>query len=190
MDEGMAVDAKVQLADAQVGDVLQIAGQQQKIPLTGMIAVNGHVTGTFKNLNGGGHVSLRNGVAYGEPYESAVVELTAQGRDVEASSVVLKLHGMQIAGNGGYDMGTERLHGHIEGRNLVLSKFERVKQANVNADGTLNLVADANGTLTEPGLKANVKLTGVTYEGQALGEGGGHIRERGEKSEPEAQPRP
>ena len=178
-DEGMAVDAKVQLADAQVVDVLQIAGQQQKIPLTGTIAVNGHVTGTFKNLSGGGHVSLRNGVAYGEPYESAVVELTAQGRDVEASSVVLKLHGMQIAGNGGYDTGTERLHGHIEGRNLVLSKFERVKQANVNADGTLNLVADANGTLTEPGLKANVKLTGVTYKGQALGEAVADLRSEG-----------
>ncbi|MCU1222897.1 MAG: hypothetical protein JWQ42_990 [Edaphobacter sp.] len=169
-DNGMAVDANAQLTDAQVVDVLQIAGQQQKIPLTGTIAVNGHVTGTFKSLNGGGHVSLRDGVAYGEPYESAVAELTAQGQDVEAGSVVLKLHGMQLAGNGGYDMGSERLHGHIEGRDLVLSKFETVKKLNVNADGTLSLVVDANGTLTAPGLKANVKLAGMTYEGQALGD--------------------
>jgi len=169
-DGGMAVDAKVQLADAQVVDVLQIAGQQQKIPLTGMIAVNGHVKGTFKDLNGGGHVSLRDGVAYGEPYESAVAELTVQGQNVEASSVVLKFHGTQLAGNGGYDMGTERLHGHIEGHDLVLSKFETVKKSNVDVDGTLSLVADANGTLTEPGLKANVKLAGVTYEGQTVGE--------------------
>ena len=169
-DGGMAVDAKVQLADAQVVDVLQIAGQQQKIPLTGMIAVNGHVTGTFKDLNGSGHVSLRDGVAYGEPYESAVAELTIQRQNVEASSFVLKLHGMQLVGNGGYDIGSERLHGHLEGHDLVLSKFETVKKSNVNADGTLSLVADANGTLTAPGLKANVKLAGVTYEGQAVGD--------------------
>ena len=31
-DEGMGLDAKAQLADAPVVDVLQIAGQQQKIP--------------------------------------------------------------------------------------------------------------------------------------------------------------
>jgi translocation and assembly module TamB len=33
-DEGMAIDVKLQLADAQMADVLQIAGQQQKVPVT------------------------------------------------------------------------------------------------------------------------------------------------------------
>ena len=169
-DDGMALDAKTQLAEAQVVDLLQIAGQQEKIPVTGTIAVNGHVAGTLKDLNGGGHVSLRDGVAYGEPYESAVADLTVQGRDVEAGNVVLKLHGMQIAGNGGYDTETERLHGHIEGHNLQLSKFETVKKSNVNVDGIVNVVADANGTFTEPALKANAKLTGLTYQGQAAGD--------------------
>ena len=156
-DEGMAIDAKVQLADAQMVDVLQIAGQQQKIPVTGTVAANAHVVGTLKDLNGSGHVSLMNGVAYGEPYESAVADLTVQGQDMEASNVVVKLHGMQIAGNGGYDLGTEHLHGHVEGHDLVLSKFETVQRTNLNADGIADLVADANGTLTEPGLKANAE---------------------------------
>jgi translocation and assembly module TamB len=122
------------------------------------------------DLNGGGHISLMNGVAYGEPYESAVADVTVQGKDIESSSVVLKLHGMQIAGNGGYDMGSEHLHGHVEGHNLVLSKFETVQKAKVNADGVLSVVADANGTLTQPALKADLKLANVTYEGQAVGE--------------------
>ena len=104
-DDGMAMDAKAQLANAQVVDVLQIAGQQGKVPLTGTMALNVHAAGTLKSLSGGGHVSLANGVAYGEPYESAVAELTVQGKAIEASSVVLKVHGMQIAGNGGYDWG-------------------------------------------------------------------------------------
>ena len=37
-------------------------------------------------------------------------------------------------------------------------------------DGVVSVVADANGTITQPGLKANVKLTGVTYQGQRIGE--------------------
>jgi translocation and assembly module TamB len=80
------------------------------------------------------------------------------------------LHGARIAGEGGYDMRSGRLHGHIEGDNLVLSKFRTFAKASPNADGTLTLVADANGTMEQPGLKATAKLTQVTLDGKPLGE--------------------
>jgi translocation and assembly module TamB len=169
-DDGMALDAQAQLANAQVVDVLQIAGQHGKVPLTGTMSLNGHATGTLKALGGGGHVALANGVAYGEPYESAVADLTLQGKAVEASNVLLKAHGMQIAGNGGYDMGSEHLHAHMEGQDILLSKFVTVQRATTEMDGVVSVVADANGTMTQPGLKANVKLTGATYKGQGIGE--------------------
>ena len=178
-DEDMDVDAQAQLANAQINDVLQIVGQQEKIPLTGTIALNAHAVGTIANLNGGGHVSLTNGVAYGEPYESAVAELTIHGKDLEASSAVLKLHGMQIAGNGGYDMGTEHFHGHVEGNNILLSKFATVQKEKLSVDGVVNVVADANGTKTEPALKANLKLTNVTYEGQGVGDAVADVHSEG-----------
>ena len=73
------LDAKVQLANAQVVDVLQIAGQQGKVPLTGTIAVNAHAVGLVRSLSGSGQVSLTNGVAYGEPYESAVADVDGAG---------------------------------------------------------------------------------------------------------------
>ncbi len=114
-DDGTSLDIKVQLANANVVDVLTIAGQQQKIPLTGTIATDAHVSGTVKALSGAGTVSLVNGVAYGEPYESANVALSVQGQQIEASQVTLKLHGYTIAGNGGYNMTTEAVHAHIAG---------------------------------------------------------------------------
>ena len=169
-DDGTAVDAKVQLANAALGDVLAIAGQQEKVPVSGTIAVNAHVAGTFRALNGGGSLSLVNGVAYGEPYESVNVDATVTGQDVEASRAVVKLHGMTIAGNGGYDLQSKRLHGHIEGDNLQLSKFATVQNAKVNADGVLTLVADANGTAEQPNLKASLKLAKVVVDGAAVGE--------------------
>jgi translocation and assembly module TamB len=169
-DEGMAIDAKVQLADAPMANLLEIAGQQQKVPVTGTVAANAHVSGTLKDLNGSGHLSLLKGVAYGEPFDSAAADLTMHGQDVEASNVLLKLHGMQIAGNGGYDMGTDHVHGHIEGQNLLLSKFDTVQKVDAGADATLSLVADANGTLKEPGLKVDAKLSGITVKGEPVGD--------------------
>ncbi|WP_263368375.1 translocation/assembly module TamB domain-containing protein [Edaphobacter bradus] len=178
-DEDLTFDANVQLADGSVTDVLKITGQQQNVPVTGTIAANAHVTGTANEMTGSGHISLVNGVAYGEPYESAAADLSIQGKDIEARHVLLKLHGMKAAGDGGYDMTSERLHGHIEGHDLVLSKFETVKRANINADGTLSVVADANGTLTEPGLKANVRLVKATYQGQPIGEATAELHSTG-----------
>ncbi|WP_348268475.1 translocation/assembly module TamB domain-containing protein [Edaphobacter paludis] len=179
-DEGMALDAQVQLADAQMADLLEITGQQQKVPVTGTVAANGHLSGTLKQLNGSGHLSLLKGIAYGEPYDSAAADLTAHGQDIEVSNVLLKLHGMEIAGNGGYDMGSEHLHGHIEGQNLLLSKFDTVQKANSSVDATLSVVADANGTLKEPGLKANVKLSGITVKGQPVGDAVAEAHTQGE----------
>jgi translocation and assembly module TamB len=164
------MDAKMQLANAQVADVLQIVGQQGKIPVTGMITVSAHAVGVLNSLSGGGHVSLTNGVAYDEPYESAVAELTVREKDIEASSVVLKAHGVQIAGNGGYDWGSEHLHAHLEGHDILLSKFETVKRGTTDLDGVVSVVADANGTIKQPGLRANLKLTGATYKGQGVGD--------------------
>ena len=54
-----------------------------------------------------------------------------QGQEIEASSVVLKAHGMQIAGNGGYDWDNEHLHAHVEGHDILLSKFETVQEGEV-----------------------------------------------------------
>jgi translocation and assembly module TamB len=174
-DKSMTIDAKLQLADAQMTDLLQIAGQQQKIPVTGTIGINAHVVGTLKELNGTGHISLVKGAICGEPYDSLVADLTAHGQDIEVANAVLKLHGMQVAGNGGYDMASEHLHGHIEGQNLRLSKFETVQHAYAGADAVLSIVADANGTVKEPGLKANVKLADITAKGQPLGEAAAEV---------------
>jgi translocation and assembly module TamB len=168
-DDQVPIDARVQLANAQMVDVLQLAGQKD-VPVTGTLSVDAHVAGTQKNLSGNGYVSLTNGAAYGESYESVIVDLKAQGQDIEASNAVVKLHGMQITGNGGYDMTSQHLHGHIEGNNLQLSKFQSVQSAGVNADGVLSLVADANGTVTEPGLKANIKLANLTVNNEPIGE--------------------
>jgi translocation and assembly module TamB len=169
-DDGTAVDARLDLGDAQLQDLLQIAGQHEKIPATGTIAANAHVTGTFENLNGAGHLTLANGVAYGEPYESLAADVFAQGKAIGATHLVLKLHGMQVTGNGGYDIDSKHLHGHVEGHDLALAKFETFKKAGINSDGQLSLIADANGTIHEPGLKANLKVENVGYAGQPIGE--------------------
>ncbi|QNI38484.1 translocation/assembly module TamB [Edaphobacter sp. 4G125] len=169
-DEGSAIDAQVQIADAQITDLLQVAGQQQNIPISGTAMAKVHVTGTIADMNGGGQVQLKGGAAYGEPYESLSADLAVQGKEISATHVLLKLHGMQVAGNGGYDLESRRFYGHVEGQDLMLSKFETIHRNAPSIDGRVTLVADANGSMTQPGLRANLRLDKMTYAGQILGD--------------------
>jgi len=169
-DNGTSIDATLKLANAEAVELLQIAGMQQKIPLTGKVAVSAHLGGTLGNLDGTGKVSLARGVAWGEPYDSAVAVVAVHEQQVDANNAVLMLHDARVAGNAGYDLQTKRVHGHIEGDNLVLAKFRTMAKVNPNVNATLTFVADANGTMEQPGLKATARLTGVTLQGKALGE--------------------
>ncbi len=169
-DGGTLVDVSVGLGNASVVDLLTIVGQAKAVPLTGTIALNAKATGTFAALNGGGTLSLTNGVAYGEPYESVNVTGTVQGKQIEASQATVKLHGMTITGNGGYNLTSQRFHGHVQGDNLRLSKFVTVEKQQVDGDGVVSLVADANGTATEPDLRAHVALTQLVAKGKPLGQ--------------------
>ncbi len=178
-DDDTAVGATVQLANAQVADVLQIAGQQNKYPVTGTLNLHGKVNGTLGALSGGGNISLANGVAYGEGFQAVNLDLSVQGKEIEAKNVLLRLHDMQIAGDGGYNLASEQFHGHVQGNNLVLSKFDTVKKSGVAADGTVSLNADANGTIEQPGLKASVKLANVSANGHPVGDATVGLRSEG-----------
>jgi translocation and assembly module TamB len=169
-DKNLAIDASAKLANAQATDLLQIAGQQQKIPVTGTVNLNLHGTGTIHDLNGGGVVTLTNGVAYGESYQTISVDLAAQGQQMNAPRVLLAAHGLSITGSGGYNLDSKQITAQISGNNLLLSKFDTVRKANPDANGVLSFTADANGTFEQPNLHAKLSLTNISVQGSQLGE--------------------
>lgn len=169
-DSGMAIDATAKLADAQAADLLQIAGQQNKVPLTGTVNLNAHVAGTVKNLNGNGNITLKNGTAYGENYQVVSVDLNAQGQQINATKLLVQAHNMSVNGQGSYNIATKHIVASATGNNIVLSKIDNVAKLNANADGVLSFSFNANGTLEEPNLHANLKLANINVQGKQLGD--------------------
>lgn len=169
-DNGMTVNASVKLASAQVTDLLQIAGQADKVPVTGTVNINGHVAGTLNNLNGNGNVAFTNGTAYGEAYQTIAADVSARGQQIDATRLLVQAHGMSITGNGGYNLATKHVQAQIQGKDIQLSKLDVVKKANADADAVLTLNATVNGTAEQPNLQARIGLTNIVYQGKALGE--------------------
>ena len=169
-DQNVAIDASVKLANAQAADLLEIAGQQQKIPVTGTVNLDAHATGMIGNLDGGGVATLTNGVAYGESYQAISVDMTAQGQQLHASRVLLAAHGLSITGTAGYNLGSKQITGHFSGSNLLLSKFDIIRKASPDEDALLSFSASANGTFENPDLHANLSLANITMRGKPLGD--------------------
>ncbi|MGI4855138.1 MAG: translocation/assembly module TamB domain-containing protein [Janthinobacterium lividum] len=167
-DDYAQVNAKVQLADAQVHDVLEIAGQGA-VPLTGTMNANATATGTLGNLTGGGLLTLRNGIAYEQAYDSLTASLNVRGQEITATALNVKAQGVEVAGNGGYNLTSKHLHAHLQGNDILLSNLQAVRKAGTPVDGVLTFTADANGTVEQPGLTAHLALANTTYNKQPVG---------------------
>lgn len=169
-DDDMNLDVTAKLANAQAADLLEIAGQQDKVQLTGTANINAHAVGTLRNLNGSGNLALTNGQVYGEPYQTISLDVNAHGTQINATQILLQAHDMAIRGNAGYNIANKHITAHIAGDNLRLSKFQLVQKANANADAVLSLNVDANGTVQEPNLRAHIGLADISFQGKPLGQ--------------------
>jgi len=168
-DNDLGVDVTAKLANAQVADLLQIGGQQDKVKLTGAANINAHASGTLRSLAGSGNVTLTNGEAYGEPYQTIALDVNAQGTQINATRLLVQAHDMAIHARGSYDIASKHLAAHVTGNNLRLSKFKLVKDANPDADALVSLNVDADGTVQEPNLRAQAQLADITYQRKKLG---------------------
>ncbi len=168
-DNDLTLNVTAKLANAQVADLLQIAGQQDKVKLTGTANINAHAAGTLRSLAGSGNITLTNGQAYGEPYQTIALDVSAHGTQINATRLLVQAHNMAIHGNGSYDVANKHITAHITGNNLRLSKFQLVQNANPDADAVVSLNVDANGTVQEPNLRAQVQLADISYQGHKVG---------------------
>jgi len=177
-DDATQVDAKVQLDDAQIHDALEIAGQGA-LPITGVANVHANASGTLGNLTGTGVVTLRDGVAYDQPFDSVVADVSVQGQQLTANRVNVKAQGAELTGNGGYNLQTKHLLAHLQGNKIRLSNLLAVRKSDIPVDGMVTLVADANGTLEAPGLTAHLRLADATYKKQPVGQLTADVNSRG-----------
>lgn len=168
-DEQTQLEGRVQLVDANMRDVLDIVGQKD-IPVTGTANANLHASGPLQALQGGGSISLRNGVAYDQPFDAINVTLGVQGKTVQVNHLQVNARGVQLLGNGSYSLDSKHLQAHLQGNNILLSNIESFRKANLPVDGRLNLLADADGTLEQPGLSAKLQLQDVTLNQQPIGQ--------------------
>jgi len=166
-DESSAVKASLEVQNAGLTEILTMAGTD--LPVTGTVSLQGHLSGLVGNLDGGGHLTITGGEAYGEPYRSLNAEVTFAGREVGASQLTLLQNGGQLTGKGGFNLSTRAFHFDAQGKGFELAHLRRLPKQKVTIGGQLSFQARGSGTLDDPNIQANLHLTGLTAGSQALG---------------------
>ena len=169
-DNATAINGSVKLANAQITDLLQIAGQQNNVDLSGTANINAQVNGTLGNPNGTGNITFTNGVAYGQPYSTVSVDANVQGQQITASRLLVAAQGVTVTGNGSYNLTSKHITAQLAGQNIRLSTLDIVKKQNIPADAVLTFTASADGTAQEPNLKAQLSLANLSYGDKQLGQ--------------------
>jgi len=169
-DEDMAIDATAKLDTAQAADLLQIAGQQAKIPVTGTVALNGHAAGTLRDLTGAGHLTLSKGTAYGESFQTISADIAVHGQEIQATKLQVTAHNMSVTGNGAYNIDTKHIQAQLAGNNIQLAKLDTFAKELPDTSSVVSFTADANGTLQEPNLHAKITATQIVNDGKNLGQ--------------------
>ena len=166
-DNQSTINADVRVQNAALDEVLAMVGQE--LPVTGTLNLDAHAGGQLENLNGGGHLSIQGGRAYGEPYRSLNADLRFAGEEIGASKLLFLQNGGQLAGNGGYGIRTKQFHFQADGKGFDLSHTEHFRNAKYPLTGQLVFSVDGSGTLESPAIHATAHLTQVTVGSQTNG---------------------
>ncbi len=167
-DNQATINATAGIQNAAVPDLLALAGQST-LPVTGTLNLNANVGGTLGDLNGGGHLAVTGGQAYGEPYQSLDADLTFAGQEVGASQFTLAIGGGQVTGNGGYNLTSQHFHALVQTPGLNLDNFQAVKKAPLVVHGRLAFNVQGSGTVQEPSVQATVHLGSLSVANPAGG---------------------
>ena len=167
-NDSSLLNANAEISDAQVSDLLSIAGES--LPVTGTVNLKAHAGGSLKALSGGGHLSVAGGEIYGEQYKSLNTDLKFAGQSVGVTNLVFVHNGGRITGDADYNIQAKSFHGNAQGNGFDLSHIRRLQSPKAQLGGALTFDLHASGTTDAPQVNGKLALANATLNGQAAGD--------------------
>ena len=166
-DEESAIKATVGIQDADLTDILGVAGYQE--PVTGRVTLQAQIGGTVGNFNGGGHIAVVEGKIYGEPYRSLNSDLRFTGQELDAVNLKFLQDGGVLTGYAGYDLRAKTVHFQANGNGFDLTHFHHVQELGKPMAGVLNFDANGSGPIQTLTAQANLHLTRLVLDNEFRG---------------------
>jgi translocation and assembly module TamB len=159
------IQADLNATQMSLADIEKLAGQD--VPVTGTLNANLHLHGSQLNPQGSGSLSLRNGAAYEEPFQSVKVDLSGTGDEAHANLQV-KLQAGSLQGDVSVRPKEKSYTAQLTSAGIHLDQVQALKARNIDATGVLSINAKGQGTFDNPGLSASLQIPKLTIQNQTL----------------------
>lgn len=161
------VNMTASIHHASVADLTSIVGREY--PVTGTVNLGVHIGGTVGNLDGGGTLSMENGLIEAEPYQSAAASWSFHGRQLSLQKLTLHMGSGVAIVNGNYDLDSKKFQVNLDAQHFELSQIDWLKNQQLPLTGDLKFDAHASGTPQSLSVLVGIHLRNVTIRGQREG---------------------
>ena len=167
------VTASLSLQNAQIADLLAIAGQKD-IPATGVLNTSAQVRGTIGNPQASATLDVTKGSVYGEPFDRLTGKLNYSNNGAELGEFQLKAGPKQLDLKASYqhaanDLLNGKLQFDLTSNRMALDQFQNVRKYRAGLNGAFQLSAAGDVLIAETKQGARVDLGKINADASAAG---------------------
>jgi translocation and assembly module TamB len=159
---------RLNIQHADAAEVSAIAGYDHAI--TGTLDASGELSGTVAKPQGEAKVMLSHSSVQGRDFESATALLELNGSQVLFKDLQITRGEARITGSGAYDLSAHTIQLNVSGTKFDLAEVTPLERSRVTIAGKLDFSAQASGTIDEPQVKADLRVRGMAFNGEVLGD--------------------
>ena len=178
-DRGEEIDARVQIKGRPLAD-LRHAFELDDYPVQGLLSGDFHLYGGYETPFGYGRMTISNGVAYGETFDSAAASLRFEGNGVRLDGIDItkgrtgRVTGAAFVGwDGNYSF-------DADGTRIAIESLASVAFPRAPLSGVLQFNATGAGTFDEPRYDVKLRIDDLFAGDEGIGQVNGRLGLRGE----------
>jgi hypothetical protein len=176
-DGGEEIDARVRIENRTVRDFLA-AFDLEDYNVHGMLSTDLHLYGAYTRPLGFGRLAIRQGTAYGEPFDEGTAALRFEGTGVRVDGVDVRKAGTTITGaayvgwNGTYSF-------NADGRGLAAEALAVLaRETGPGFTGLVDFSANGSGSFDEPRYDVKIGIRDLFFGDEGVGEVSGRLAVR------------
>jgi hypothetical protein len=177
-DDGEELDARIRIVNRPIAD-LRHAFDLDEYRLEGILSGEFHVYGHYEMPLGVGNMSIVNGIAYGEPFETATAALRLEGNGVALENIVIaKGTGRGTANafvgwNGTYSFS-------FDAKDIPLESVAAAKNSTLPLSGLVDFTAGGSGSFAMPRYEVHGRIRDFFVKDEGVGQVTGDININGD----------
>ena len=161
------LNVTLQIQNENLQDMQALA--QTNLPVTGVANADLHVTGTLRNLQGGGRLQIARLTLYGEPFKSFSSDVRVHGTEAEMQNLQLAHNGARMTGSMAYDLESRNYRFDLTGANIELGNFQQFALPRLSIQGQAGFHLMGSGTETAPTIHGQIDLRNLVLNRETVG---------------------